>query len=57
MQVVGILFFSHLLEIIRTRNPEVLKTLDCLVDVGAVYEPETFVVLDCINFNTCQTPL
>jgi len=26
-------------EIIRTRKPEVLDTLDCLVDVGAVYDP------------------
>jgi len=26
-------------EIVRSRNPEVLKTLDILVDVGAVYDP------------------
>jgi len=28
-------------EIVRTRNPEVLNKLDCLVDVGGVYDPPT----------------
>eukprot|EP01127_Copromyxa_protea_P020707 TRINITY_DN694_c0_g1_i1.p1 TRINITY_DN694_c0_g1~~TRINITY_DN694_c0_g1_i1.p1 ORF type:complete len:339 (-),score=97.73 TRINITY_DN694_c0_g1_i1:20-1036(-) len=28
-------------EIVRTRNPEILKTLDIVVDVGAVYDPAT----------------
>ena len=31
-----------LAEIVRTRDPEVLKTLDIVVDVGGVYEPATY---------------
>lgn len=26
-------------EIVRTRNPEILKKMDYLVDVGGVYDP------------------
>lgn len=29
-------------DIVRTRNPEILAQVDCLVDVGAVFDPATF---------------
>lgn len=35
-----IMLFTTLLEIIRTRDAELLKTADIVVDVGSVYDPE-----------------
>lgn len=37
-------------EIIRTRDPSVIETADIVVDVGAIYDPEKY-VLSCIMLN------